>query len=110
MPDRAGAPNANGVLACSHVDHVKPVIAANQTVMVTYQPYHVTIDASGRPTSARTGKPFDRSHTKRLGSRPSLAIVAAPYEAATIGSSDRHVLRTRSFRLDLPSVASANEG
>jgi hypothetical protein len=54
---QCSAPNANGVLACSHVDHVKPVIAANQTVMVTYLPYHVTFDASGSPTLHVPGAP-----------------------------------------------------
>jgi hypothetical protein len=54
---QCSAPNANGVLACSHVDHMKPVIAANQTVMVTYQPYHVTFDASGTATLHVPGSP-----------------------------------------------------
>jgi hypothetical protein len=107
---QCSAPNANGVLACSHVDHMKPVIAANQTVMVTYQPYHVTIDASGRPTSARTGKPFDRSHTKRLvAARHSPSWrprTRPPRSAPATGTSSG---RGR-FDLDLPSVASANEG
>jgi hypothetical protein len=54
---QCGAPNGNGTLACSHVDRVKPVIAAAQTVMVTYRPYHVTFDANGSPTLHVTGTP-----------------------------------------------------
>jgi hypothetical protein len=54
---QCGAPNTNGALACSHVDRVKPVIAANQTVIVTYQPYRVTFDSNGSATLHVTGTP-----------------------------------------------------
>jgi len=45
-----GDVGGNGTMSCSRVDHVRPVIAADETIFVTYQPYNATFNADGNPT------------------------------------------------------------
>jgi hypothetical protein len=41
---------ADGSLACTHVNQVAPTIGANDTIFVSYRPYHATFDSAGNST------------------------------------------------------------
>jgi hypothetical protein len=40
-------PDTTATLSCTHVDRAQPVIAASETLFVSYTPYNVTFDAAG---------------------------------------------------------------
>lgn len=52
-----GKHDGGATMSCSRVDRVQPVIAAGETLFVTYTPYEVTFDAQGAAVRHLTGAP-----------------------------------------------------